>query len=133
MTPLPERTARDYMSTRLFTLGPDLDVLTAMRLLLDAEVSGAPVLDGRGNLVGILTQRDCLNVGLQGVYHQEPAGRVADYMSRPVETVDAGASLAELVERFRQSRYRRFPVVEGNRLVGQISRRDVLRAVLDLW
>lgn len=129
----PEPTARDYMSKRLVTLAPDADVLAAMRTLLDAGISGAPVLDARGNLLGMLTQRDCLKVGLQGIYHQEPAGRVADYMSRPVETIRADASLAQVIERFRQSRYRRFPVMEGNRLVGQISRRDVLRATLDLW
>jgi len=91
------------------------------------------VVDARGGLVGILTQRDCLDVGLQGVYHQEPAGRVADYMSHPVDTLDAGASLAEVVDAFRRSRHRRFPVLDDGRLVGQISRRDVLRATLDLW
>lgn len=95
--------------------------------------TGVPVVDARGGLVGILTQRDCLDVGLQGVYHQEPAGRVADYMSHPVDTLDAGASLAEVVDAFRRSRHRRFPVLDDGRLVGQISRRDVLRATLDLW
>lgn len=133
MNAIRDTTARDYMATTLVTLDPGADVLAAMRILLDAGVSGAPVLDFHGNLRGILTQRDCLNVGLQGVYHQEPAGRVADYMSHPVETISADASLAEVVGRFRRSRYRRFPVMEDNRLVGQISRRDVLRAVLDLW
>lgn len=133
MKDVPEVRARDYMSKRLVSLDPDTDVLAAMRTLLEAGVSGAPVLDARGNLVGLLTQRDCLRVGLQGIYHQEPAGRVADYMAHPVETVPAHASLAELVETFRQSPHRRFPVMEGNRLVGQISRRDILQAILDLW
>jgi CBS domain-containing protein len=131
--PLPDVRARDYMSTRLITLDPDMDVLAAMQKLIDEQISGAPVVDARGGLIGILTQRDCMNVALQSIYHQEPAGRVADYMSQPVETLPASATLVEVLEAFRRSRYRRFPVVSGHRLVGQISRRDILRAMLDLW
>jgi CBS domain-containing protein len=126
-------TCRDYMATRLVTLDPGMDVLAAMQRLLDERISGAPVVDARGNLVGVLTQRDCLNVAVQSVYHQAPAGRVADYMSTPVETLPASASLMEVVEAFRRGRYRRFPVLEGSRLVGQISRQDILRAILELW
>ena len=128
-----EVTARDLMSKRTVTLAPEMDVLRAMQTLLDEGVSGAPVVDGHGNLVGILTQRDCLDVGLHGVYHREPAGRVRDYMKSPVQTVEATATLPEILEAFRASRYRRFPVMEGNRLIGQISRRDTLPALLALW
>ena len=133
MDRLRDPTARDFMSTRLVTLSPGLDVLGAMRIFLDNRISGAPVVDDRGNLVGILTQRDCLNVAMHAIYHREPAGRVADYMGAPVDTLPASAGLAEVIEAFRNSRYRRFPVVEDGRLVGQISRRDILRAVLSLW
>jgi CBS domain-containing protein len=58
---------------------------------------------------------------------------VGDYMSKQVETLPASATLVEMLEAFRQSRYRRFPVMEGNRLVGQISRSDIMRAILELW
>ena len=124
---------RDYMATRLVTLEPGMDVLAAMQRLLDARISGAPVVDERGDLIGVLTQRDCLAVAVQSVYHQTPAGRVADYMSAPVETLPASASLMDVIEAFRRSRYRRFPVMEGSRLVGLICRRDILRAILELW
>lgn len=126
-------TVRDYMSTELTVLSPEQDVLRAMQQMLDAHVSGAPVVDARGNLVGLLTQRDCLTVAYQTSYHGEAAGKVADYMSSEVETVLADTTLVEVVERFYRSSYRRFPVMEGNQLVGQISRRDVLRAVLETW
>ena len=128
-----ESTARDLMSKRLVTLEPGMDVLRAMRVLLDAGISGAPVVDERGSLVGILTQRDCLDVGLLGIYHREPAGRVRDYMKSPVRTVEADAGLAELLEAFRSHPFRRFPVVERGRLVGQLSRRDLLPSLLALW
>ncbi|MEN8182157.1 MAG: CBS domain-containing protein [Myxococcota bacterium] len=133
MKSVEEATARDYMSTRLVTLEPEMDVLEAMQRLLDERISGAPVVDSRGNLLGILTQRDCLGVAVQAAYHQEPAGAVSKYMTQKVDTLPASASLVEVIEAFRQSRYRRFPVLEGSRLVGQISRRDILHAILELW
>lgn len=133
MRPDAGRTVADYMSTRLVTLSPEMGVLDAMRTLLDERISGAPVVDDRGNLVGLLTQRDCLGVAVQSSYFQEPAGRVSDFMSRDVETVRADLGLVELIERFSATPYRRFPVMEGTRLVGQVSRRDILSAILDLW
>ncbi len=124
--------ARDYMSTSLTVLAPEQDVVRAMQVLVDAGISGAPVIDNHGNLMGLLTQRDCLSAAFRASYHGETAGRVADYMTRDVETVPADTPLIELIERFYRSKRRRFPVLEENQLVGQISRRDVLRAFLDM-
>jgi CBS domain-containing protein len=123
---------RDYMATELTVVAPEQDVLRAMRLLLERGVSGAPVIDAQGNLVGLLTQRDCMTVAFQTAYHGDAAGSVAEYMTREVETVPVQTTLVEVVERFYRSPHRRFPVMDGNQLVGQISRRDVLRAVLAL-
>ncbi|NNL68292.1 MAG: CBS domain-containing protein [Myxococcales bacterium] len=125
-------TVRDYMATELTVLSPDEGVLQAMRRMLDARVSGAPVVDEHGSLVGILTQRDCLMVAYRTSYHGEPAGKVADSMTQTVETVPADTDLVEVIGYFFERPHRRFAVVEGNQLVGVISRRDVLRAVLEL-
>ena len=124
--------ARDVMTREPITLSPELDVLVAMRLLVEKRISGAPVVDVRGNLVGVLTQRDCLRVAYAASYHQEPAGAVSGYMSQPVTTVPADLELVELIGVFLRSPYRRFPVLEDNRVVGIVSRRDVLSAALDL-
>lgn len=124
--------ARDTMTRNPITLAPDEDVIEAMKTMLEHEISGAPVVDGRGNLVGLLTQRDCLTVAYRASYHGQLAGRVSEFMTTEVETIPAGMPLVEVIERFYQSPHRRFPVMEGNQLVGQISRRDVLRAVLEL-
>ena len=126
-------TARDFMSSDLVVLTPDMEILRAMELLMTRGISGAPVVDPHGNLVGILTERDCLGVAFDASYHQQPGGKIAEYMSRDVETVPASLDLVAVIERFLRSRYRRFPVLEGTRLVGQISRRDILRAILELW
>ena len=123
---------RDVMSRELTVLSPDEGVIEAMKTMLSHKISGAPVVDPHGNLVGILTQRDCLSVAYQASYHGQLTGRVADVMTPDPETVPADMSLVEVIERFYESAYRRFPVTEENQLVGQISRRDVLQAVVDL-
>jgi CBS domain-containing protein len=124
--------ARDVMTRELVTLDPELDVIAAMRLLLARGISGAPVVDAHGSLVGMLTQRDCLEVAYSASYHQEPAGKVSHYMSRELETIPAELGLMEVIGVFLRSRYRRFPVVEDQRPVGILSRRDVLGAALSL-
>jgi CBS domain-containing protein len=123
---------RRYMATELVTLRPDMDVLEAISTLVEHQLSGAPVVDAFGSLVGLLTERDCIEVLLQAGYHGDPGGRVEAFMSREPETVEASASLFDVARRFATSRFRRFPVVENGRLVGLISRRDVLRHVLDI-
>lgn len=130
---MPEKTqARQYMSKSLVTLRPHMDVLQAVHLLVEHKISGAPVLDDHGNIVGMLTERDCMEVVLKASYHGELGGQVEQYMSRVVRTVDVDSSLLDLAQMFVNSPYRRYPVMDGNRLVGIISRRDMLRAVQDL-
>ena len=126
-------TARDYMSANLITFTPDTDILAAINQLIEKRISGAPVVDRQGNLVGVLSEKDCLRVALQASYHGESAGSVAEYMQGEVKTVDAEASIADVATMFLRDDYRRYPVMRDNRLVGQISRRDVLRALETLW
>ena len=123
---------RDFMSTELTVVSPNENVLRAMQLLIDRGVSAAPVLDERGNLLGILAQRDCPTVAFRTSYHGDALGSVAEYMTSEVETVDVDVTLVEVIERFYESPRRRFPVLEAGQVVGVISRRDVLRAFLEM-
>lgn len=126
-------TVADYMARDLLTLPPTMEINRAAWLLLERRFSGAPVTDETGNLVGVLSKKDCLRAALDASYHQAWGGVVADYMSREVEALDAGLELVPAVERFLASRYRRFPVTREGRLVGQISRADLLRAMAEQW
>jgi len=126
-------TVRQYMTTKLVTLAPETDLRRAIRVLLKHGISGAPVVDAQGALVGILSKRDCLQVAFRVGYHQEQAGPVSAYMSRDVQTVDADLPVVALAERFLHSTFRRYPVLDGGRLVGVISRHDVLRAIDERW
>lgn len=124
-------TAADCMSTHVVTVSPEMDVLNAMARLVAHSVSGAPVLDERSRLVGMLTERDCIRATLVSSYHGECAcGPVAAYMSREVAFVDVDTSLLEIAELFASGKFRRYPVMDGQRTVGIVSRRDVLRALL---
>lgn len=126
-------TARDCMTSEVITITPEMDIHLAIKLLVDKKLSGAPVVDDKGDLAGMLSTRDCLKVAFSASYHQDSGGRVADYMSEKVKTIDADTDVFEVVELFLKSRYRRFPVLENGRLIGLISRYDALAALEELW
>lgn len=123
-------TVDDYMARRLVTFSPDDHILAAVKVLLDRRISGAPVVDKSGRLVGVLSKKDCFGVVYSSSYHQEWGGRVADYMSKEVTTIESGTDIVKAADFFMRSSYRRFPVLSGGQIVGQISRADLLRA---LW
>lgn len=123
----------DYMSRDLITLTPDHEINRAMNILLDHRISGAPVLDENGSLVGVLSKKDCLRAALEASYYREWGGTVATNMSTNIETLDAGIDIVTATKAFLDSTFRRFPVMENGQLVGQISRADALRAMRDSW
>lgn len=121
---------KEYMSASVVTFSPGDDVLEAIHILVERRISGSPVVDGAGNIVGMLSEKDCMKVALEAGYNEGMGGKVSDYMTRNVETIDADSSIMEVAKAFIDQPYKRFPVVdEEERLVGQISRADVLRAI----
>lgn len=122
---------KDYMTRKLVTVTPQTNVVEAMDMLLNSQISGAPVVDAEGQLVGVLSEADLLHVIIQDSYYDESVGIVGDYMKAPVDTVDANMDIYALAEKFIKEHRRRYPVVSQGKLVGQISRRDVLRAAED--
>lgn len=122
--------ARDYMATNLITFKADTDLFNAINTLLEYRISGAPVVDDRGQLVGILSDVDCLSAILTLTYHEEEkGGTVGDYMTEAVETIEHDADIIEVSKAFIERDRKRLPVIREGKLVGQISRCDVLRAV----
>lgn len=119
---------RDYMATRLVTFHANTNVVEAMATFLEQRISGAPVVDDNGQMIGILSEVDLMQVIVQDSYYDESVGIVRDYMRTEVDTIDPEMDIYTLAEKFVKEHRRRYPVVEHGRLVGQISRRDVLRA-----
>ena len=122
---------RDHMTTDVATLKPEMEITHAVHFLIAHNISGAPVLDRHGSLVGILTERDCMRVVMLADYHGMPTGLVKDFMSVKPESIEPGQSILDLAERFIEGRFHRYPVVDNGRLVGIISRRDVMRAMAE--
>ena len=120
---------RDFMTTDPLSITPETEIMRAVHLIVSEDISGLPVVDERGMLVGILTERDCIEVALQAGYFDELGGRVEKYMTSPVETAEPDSSLMDLAELFARSPFRRCPVIEEGKLVGLICRRDILSAL----
>jgi CBS domain-containing protein len=120
----------DFMTRNLATATEDMDLLSLVDLLLRRGISGAPVVDGSGHLIGMVSEHDCLKAILVGTYQGEVGGSVSDVLTSSVETIRLGTSIVEAANQMVTSGRRRLPVVDHeNRLIGQISRSDLLRAV----
>lgn len=126
------RRVRDYMTAAPATVTADTGIHDAIALLLRKGISGVPVVDAAGTVAGMLTEKDCFRVAFDTGYFQDQGGSVADYMTAPVETVDAETDIATVAMAFLNGPYRRFPVTSGGRLVGILSRRDALAAIEDM-
>ena len=132
MATLDSVRVKDYMSTKLITFTPDTEVMRAVNTLVKHGIAGAPVLDKNGNLVGMFSERDCLSVALVASQDTCIAGPVSQFMSTKVVTVDPEMTLMQLANMFVAQSFRRYPVLENGKLVGQISRSDVMRAINSL-
>lgn len=117
-----------YMTPDPMTLSPDMEITRAAGLLVTRRISGAPVVDEAGRLVGMLTAKDCFAALMHASYHQELGGSVSDYMTGQVETMEADTDIIAAARRFSETPYRRFPVMDEGRLVGIITRNDLLAA-----
>jgi CBS domain-containing protein len=120
---------RDYMDTNVPTLRPEVNIMDAIGFLLEKRVTGAPVVDKSGLLVGILTEKDCLRLVAAGVDGDLPRGTVAEFMSPNPETIPPNMDVYFAAGIFIKRQFRRFPVVENGKLVGAITRFDILRVI----
>ncbi|MFC1784179.1 CBS domain-containing protein [Candidatus Neomarinimicrobiota bacterium] len=122
---------KHYMARDLVTFTPETNVLSAIRTLIKHKISGAPVVDETGWIVGIVSEFDCLKPILESSYHNDVGTHVKNCMTKNITTINANASLMDAANLFINNGWRRLPVIENKKLVGQISRIDILRAVLE--
>lgn len=120
---------RDYMDKVVPTLSPDTAILEAVDFLLAKHVTGAPVLDATGNVIGILTEKDCLRLLSTGMDSDKPEGLVRDFMTTEVVSVPSHMNVYFLAGMFLKANYRRLPVIDNGKLVGAITRFDILRVI----
>ncbi|HLJ11402.1 MAG TPA: CBS domain-containing protein [Planctomycetaceae bacterium] len=121
-------TARDVMTTNVITISSAMTVEEAIHILLLNGISGAPVVDESGKVVGIISEFQLLVV----VYNSDAKEEsVADFMTKGVVSVGEEAPLTEVANKMVVHRIRRLPVVDRGNLVGLISRPDLLRYAID--
>ncbi|WP_342633112.1 MULTISPECIES: CBS domain-containing protein [Methylomicrobium] len=117
------------MTKHLVTLTQDHSVIDAIKIMLGHKITCAPVLDDKGQLLGMFSEMDGMKAFLDTVYNQGMSGKVCDYMTRNPITVNADISIVDLAEKFMKLSVRSFPVYEDGELVGIISRTDLFKAL----
>lgn len=123
--------ASDCMSDDESVVHPETELLEAINLLLSNKLSGVTVVNKDGEVVGMLSELDCLRAILKSNYHQEPGGLVADYMTTPCETVDPNEDVISLAQSMLDNKRRRRPVARNGKFEGVVSCRQLLRVVRD--
>ncbi|WP_425635957.1 CBS domain-containing protein [Algoriphagus yeomjeoni] len=127
--PIPQILVKECMSTKLITFKPDDTIDQVMEVLTKRKISGAPVIDASGALVGIISEVDCLKEIIKGKYTNTPKfpAKVSEHMSVDVMTLSPDLSIFDAASKFLEHGYRRFPVMKDGQLLGQISLSDVIR------
>ena len=124
--------ARDIMTRNLVTLSPNQDVFSAIEILLRKRISGAPVVDSWGKYQGVFSESSCMRVIINAAYDGLPDAALMTFVDTDAVTIDPDTQMLTIVQTFLDQATRRLPVLEEGRLVGQVSRRDVMRKVMQL-
>ncbi len=130
---LAKITVADYMTKNIFTLKENVSVVTAIKAILDHKITSAPVLDDNGRLIGMFSEKDSIKVVLDAAYNEDFGGTVGAFMAKDIITVNEDDNIVNLAEQFQNCATRSFPVMDDDKLVGVISRTDVLRALVTLY
>jgi CBS domain-containing protein len=120
--------------SNIVTFKPDQPIQDVIATIINKKISGAPVLDDQQRLVGMISEKDCLRLIVDQAYHNMPAEtrKVSDYMTVKVQTLSPKTNIVEAAMEFLKSPIRRIPIVENSMLIGQVSRRHILKAAQDL-
>ncbi len=124
------KTVSDIMTSPVVTISGDKSLVDAIKLLLRHHISGLPVVDGEENIVGIITELDVLNFAMSGSAAQT---KVSEVMTSELSTFQPDAPIEQAMNFFAAERIRRVPVVREGKVVGIVSRRDVMREILSMY
>ncbi len=121
-----------YMSVQPVTFTADTDIYDAIHVLLQRKVTGGTVLNEKKEVVGVISELDCLKAIIHAGYYHEGGGTVGDFMhTGDIEFMPTHTSLIDAAQKILNTKHRRMPVVENGKFIGQISARSVLQAFKD--
>lgn len=127
-------TVKDFMTVNMHKFSKGQSVLEVMETLLKHRISGGPVVNEHNEVIGIISEGDCIKQVSESRYYNQPMDNmnVENYMIKNVETVTPDMHLFDMANKFLTLKIRRFPVCENGKLVGLISQKDVLKAAMAL-
>jgi len=124
-----------FMVTKLITFQANAELTEVVNTLIDKNISGAPVLNDNGELIGVIDDKDCLHTFVDSVYHNVPIRKkqVKSYMTDVYKTININMDIIDAANEFLKSNYKRLLVVDDNgKLKGQITRGDMLKAMKEV-
>lgn len=125
---------KDYMTTNLVTFKPDQSVENVIEKLIKHRISGGPVVNENQELIGIISEGDCIKQISESRYYNMPMDHrtIEQCMVKNVDTIDGNMNIFDAANKFLNSKRRRFPILKDGKLVGQISQKDILKAAIKL-
>ncbi|PDH46231.1 MAG: inosine-5-monophosphate dehydrogenase [Flavobacteriales bacterium MED-G15] len=124
----------DIMTRNLIVFNPNETIHEVMQKFIKYRISGGPVVDHKGDLIGVISEADCMKEVSESRYFNLPIldKNVSKFMTAEVDTIDASKTIFEAASKFFKTSRRRFPVLDKDKLVGQISRKDIVIATLNM-
>lgn len=124
----------DFMTTNLTTFKPEQTIMEVMEIFLKSGISGGPVVNEQNELIGMISEGDCLKELSDARYHNHPMEdvKVELHMIKKVDIIDGDMHVLDAANMFLETKHRRFPILENGKVVGQISQSDVIRAAMSL-
>lgn len=119
------KTARDIMQSDLIRVRRDESLRRALTLLIDNDISGLPVVDGEGRLVGVLSEKDVLKI-----FYEPSADSVEAVMTKDPTSLSIDTPLVEVIDCLMANDFRRVFVLDRGKLVGLVSRADLMPTIL---
>ena len=127
-------TVSDVMTTQLVLFTPKQSIHEVMQSFIKYRISGGPVVDHKGILIGVISEADCMKEISDSRYFNMPIldKSVGHFMTGKVDTIESNMSIFDAAAKFSKSSRRRYPVLEKGRLVGQVSRKDIVIAAINM-
>lgn len=119
--------AKDVMAKKVISIKPDMPLKDVVRLLVEKEISGVPVVDKSNKVVGVLSEKDIINYMFSGNLNMTVA---SEAMTKDVVSMPSDTDLDKVALLIGEKKFRRIPIIDNGKLVGIISRRDIIRSLL---
>ena len=127
-------TVSDVMTTQLVLFTPKQSIHEVMQSFIKYRISGGPVVNHKGILIGVISEADCMKEISDSRYFNMPIldKSVGHFMTEKVDTIESKMSIFDAAAKFSKSSRRRYPVLDKGRIVGQVSRKDIVIAAINM-